>query len=377
MKSTIDRLGYYLVDGKKFHNKPLALIESKRTFRAVSWVFNDDVYGKFDWTLPISESLTSLYKRRAQQLREQYDYLVLYFSGGADSMNILHAFVDNNIFLDEIVMQLPEPTRPTFDRNDTSNKNIYGELEFAAVPHLKKIQHLLNTKTKIRYQDFSKPVFDLLEHDDWFESNPTGTNFCISGIARQYAQVSEGHILKLCEQRQSVAQIVGVDKPMVSHDGTRYYAYFNDGNAMHAPPITQEHSEVFRNYYHTEFFYWTPDMPEIVIKQAQEVKRYYESHPRGVQLAQEFTKKHIQDYRPILHPIIYPSYITVEFETEKPTSKIIRSMDTWFWNLAEQRHVDNYFNVIKYLKDNIHDFNFTNNDISNGFVNHYSKRYYL
>jgi len=54
----------------------------------------------------VSESLDFLYALRARQLREKYDYLVLYFSGGADSTNILKTFIDNNIFLDEIVMQM-------------------------------------------------------------------------------------------------------------------------------------------------------------------------------------------------------------------------------------------------------------------------------
>ena len=125
MNSLKDRLGYYLVGWKKFHNKTLALLESKKTGYDLVWVFNNDVYGKIDWTIPIHDSLENLYKKRAQQLRDQYDYLVLYFSGGADSLNILHSFINNNIFLDEIVMQVPEPAMSTFNEEDKSNKNLY------------------------------------------------------------------------------------------------------------------------------------------------------------------------------------------------------------------------------------------------------------
>jgi hypothetical protein len=30
---------------------------------------------------------------------------------------------------------------------------------------------------------------------------------------------------------------------------------------------------------HTEFFYWTPDLPEIVIKQSHMIRRWFESKP--------------------------------------------------------------------------------------------------
>ena len=83
-----DRLGYYRVGWKKFYNKTLALLESNKTGYKIDWVFNNDIYGKIDWTLPVLESLDLLYALRARQLREKYDYLVLYFSGGADSTNI-------------------------------------------------------------------------------------------------------------------------------------------------------------------------------------------------------------------------------------------------------------------------------------------------
>ena len=114
-----DRLGFYLVGWKKFYNKTLALLESKKTGYEVEWVFNNDVYSKIDWSIPIEESLMEIYRRRAQQLRDQYDYLILYFSGGADSGNVLHAFLENGIFIDEIVMQLPEIVKPTLNNKQS------------------------------------------------------------------------------------------------------------------------------------------------------------------------------------------------------------------------------------------------------------------
>ena len=377
MKSTHDALGFYRVGFKKFTNKTLALMETHKSGYKLEWIFNDSVYSKADWTAPVNESLLSIYKRRAEQLRANYDYLVLYFSGGADSINILHAFIDNDIFLDEIIMQLPEPARKQFTPTDTSNGNLYGEIEYSAIPHLNKFKNKLNPNTKVRYQDFAKPVIDLLSKDNWFDTNPMGTNICISGIGRQVAQVTERHILELCDKGIRIGQILGVDKPLIYYDGTDYYAYFSDVSAMHAPPTSLNQTDIFYKYYHTEFFYWTPDMPEIVIKQAQEIKKYCETNTYAQNMMRHSLKKHISEYKPILHPIIYPPHVIVNFETEKPTSKIVRPMDEWFWKTASEQVIGNYMSVINYIRDNTDPTHMIDQDINNGIAAHLSQFYKL
>jgi hypothetical protein len=374
-----DKLGYYLVGNKKFINKPLALIEAKKIKQDITWYFNDDIFGSYDWSVPVERSLFDIYVDRAKQLRNRYDYLVLYYSGGADSINILWAFIANNIFLDEIVMQLPEPTRKTFRPGDTSNRNIYGELEYAGIPWMNRYRALIHPDTKIRYQDFAKPVIELLRKDNWFETNPTGTNFCISGIGRQVAQVTEDHILKLIDNRKTVAQIVGVDKPLVHYNAKKnqYFAYFSDVNAMHAPPVDLTQSEIFHKLYHTEFFYWTPDMPELVIKQAQLVKKNCETNPIAKAMALTIARRHISEFRPILHPVIYPPEVEVKFQTEKPSSKIIRPMDDWFWDIADETVKRNYLDVIEYLRNNTDPKHMAQGDINNGFKGHISRAYEL
>lgn len=377
MVSVSDKLGFYRVGFKKFTNKTLALMESYKTGYKTEWIFNDSVYSNINWSTPINESLLSIYKRRAEQLRANYDYLVLYFSGGADSINILHAFIDNNIYLDEIVMQLPEPARQQFAEGDTSNGNLYAEIEYSAIPHLNKFKDKLNPSTKVRYQDFAKPVIELLSKDDWFDTNPMGTNICISGIGRQVAQVTEKHILELCDKGLRIGQVLGVDKPLVYFDGTDYYAYFSDVSAMHAPPTGLNQSEVFQNYYHTEFFYWTPDMPEIVVKQAQEIKRYCDIDDFARMKMKLSLERHISEFKSILHPIIYPSHVTTGLQTEKPTSNIVRPMDQWFWTSASEQVIGNYMAAINYLRDHTDPMDMIGNDINNGLSAHLSKFYKL
>lgn len=371
-----EKHGYYLVGWKKFYNKTLALIESKHTGYDVEWVFNDNVYKNIDWSTPIETSLLDIYKARALQLRQKYDYLMLYYSGGADSGTILRTFVENNIFLDEIVMQLPEPVRQSFNPNDTSERNFYAELEYAAIPYLNKIKNKINPKTKIRYQDFAKPGLEILEKEFWFESVPLCTNITISGIMRQVAQNTDTHILKLNDTGKSIAQILGIDKPLVYFDGNDYYAYFIDTSTYHyVSPVAFNATDFSTSNYSTEFFYWTPDMPEIVVKQAQQIKRNCLVNDYARYMASQILVKHISEYRPVIHPVIYPDDVEVKFQTEKPTTNIIRSMDEWFWDTASEAVKHNYLNAIDYLKNNTNSKHMIKGDIQYGISGHKTQFY--
>ena len=118
-------------------------------------------------------------------------------------------------------------------------------------------------------------------------------------------------------------------------------------------------------------------MPEIIIKQAQEIKRNCELNPYAKFMASQTLTRHISDYRPILHPVIYPAEVTVDFQTEKPTTKIIRPMDDWFWATSSERVKNNYLNTIAYLKTNTNNNHMIKGDIENGIASHKSKFYRL
>ena len=96
--------GVYTCNGKPFFNKIDAIIESNSSNKHVDWDYHNSIFEKCKWDVEPTLSLDELYKARAQQLRDSYDHLVLFFSGGVDSWNILYAFINNNIRLDEIYM---------------------------------------------------------------------------------------------------------------------------------------------------------------------------------------------------------------------------------------------------------------------------------
>lgn len=372
-----DRLGYYLVGWKKFSNKTHALVESKKTGYDVNWIFNDSVYESIDWSVPIQTPLMELYKARALQLRQKYDYIILYYSGGADSNNVLHAFIDNNIFIDEILMWNCDPYDQQANDKDYSNSNYNSEVKYAAIAHLNKVKNTINPKTKITLKDYTKTGFELLgKKDNWYETMPIGLTFGISGIMRQVAQESDAHFLRQSDTGKTTCYIMGIDKPLVYNDGNEYYAYFMDSGAYHImSPIDFNNSKL--DTVTTEFFYWTPDFPEIVVKQAQLIKAHYESNPAIKHMAEKSLTTHISEYRNIIHDAIYPSYVFEKFQVEKPTTHVYRPMDRWFWEVSDERTQKNYLETIDYIGANTDPKHMIKNDVRWGVSAHRSKFYKL
>ena len=118
-----DKFGFYQVGDFRTYSKFEAIEQHTKTNKKLQWNFNDTIYRSYKWDQEPEESLSELYRQRAQQIREQYDYVVLWFSGGADSTNILNAFIDNNIKLDEVASYVNYEA--TGDRFNHLNAEIY------------------------------------------------------------------------------------------------------------------------------------------------------------------------------------------------------------------------------------------------------------
>ena len=99
-------MGYYKVGNKTFAGKLEAVLEAQATKQNVEWNFFDDVFEKINWFEEPTMTIDQLYKIRAQQIREKYDYVVVFASGGADSTNVVKSFINNGIKIDEIISLL-------------------------------------------------------------------------------------------------------------------------------------------------------------------------------------------------------------------------------------------------------------------------------
>lgn len=98
----------YRVGDRSFFNKYLALHHAWRTGGEVRFQCFDDLYDTFDWTTPPSSDIEALYDAHVNLLRDQYQRLVLLWSGGTDSHTIYNVFARNRIHLDEIIVKTSE-----------------------------------------------------------------------------------------------------------------------------------------------------------------------------------------------------------------------------------------------------------------------------
>jgi len=188
-----------------------------------NFYYHDEEMRKYDWKKPPIESLQELYKQRAQQLRDEYEYIILCYSGGEDSMQMLEAFYYNNIHIDEIV------TVGAFSQDSFkgSNENRNGDVYLSAMPTLNEL-HL--PKTKITAVDYT----------EWF-NDPTNFTL-INTYGNEWIKYTGAyrslHILFWYDFKKFIgknnnkktAYIFGCDKARVVHipSKNRSVHYFDD-----------------------------------------------------------------------------------------------------------------------------------------------------
>ena len=150
----VDSTGYK----KPFANKITALQYATANKQDVGFYFYNTVWDNFDKSILGKTSLTYLYAERARQLRDKYDYLVLHYSGGSDSHNILHTFLTNNIKLDEVTIRWPKHWLDgkfyTVNNIDTSAKNAPSEFNYTIQPTLDYLKKN-HPSIKINIVDFA------------------------------------------------------------------------------------------------------------------------------------------------------------------------------------------------------------------------------
>lgn len=279
-----ERLGVYVVDNLRFVNKYDALLFATKTNHTVTWEFNDPVFSSFDWSVPIKETLEDLYKQRAQQIRDSYDYVSVFFSGGVDSANILCSFINNNIKIDEIVMFRPRGYTHNY-ANHTSEHNLYSEIELAAIPFINKYVDVNKVNIKILYLEdaFEKLLNNTVLLSQFYKLNYLDpTQFAKTAIA-----VTDAEWNNLYDSGKKVAHVIGADKPFVTrtydkdNDRTISVAGFSD-DAVDFVFESDQQTDIakkLKSQQNFEFFYWTPDLPRLPIKQAQSINALKQDFP--------------------------------------------------------------------------------------------------
>lgn len=370
------KLGYYLVGNNKHFSKTYALMEATRTNQFPEWHFNRDVFNNIDWTVEPKTDLRTLYRIRAQQLRDKYDYLRLEFSGGSDSVTVAYTFLLNNIHLDEIVFRYPKSGDKNFSNNpfDTRSENSLSEWEFAAKPILQWISDNY-PKVKITMHDYAQDMLTKKYDESHFL---TTREYIQPQHSFKHDQLATLDQKLLADKDKSICVIYGVDKPKLCIKDRKWYAYFMDLNANHGNPIQSEYNNIT-----TEYFFWQPDLPELVVKQAHIIRNWF-MLPQN-QFLQHLVRwpNHMSQqrtaYENIIKPLIYEDYDHTTFQCAKPTNNFYSEMDYWFFeNFKNTRAYDIWNSALTQIIGQIDDkyFNIASNK-KVGFVGFLSPFYYL
>lgn len=251
-------LFYYASDNKIFYDKIGALTYHRQTGHKIFFNYHDEVFSNIDWTIDPPGSLEFHYKNQAQRIRDEYDYVVLFYSGGYDSSNILETFYFNNIKLDKIVC-VGAFSQDNFKGSDENhNKELYDN----AFPYLEQLG--LTSITQVcDYTEYFNNIKNLSIHsygDEWIKN--VGPWY--SPHNWFWKDIHE-YVVPKNMQNKKIALIWGKDKPKLAALNNKVGFCFTDVSALSYA------GEVKTNNIDRINFYWDPSYPLIVIKQVHEL----------------------------------------------------------------------------------------------------------
>lgn len=325
--------GYWALDGNFFFSRAECLRYASEIKRSdITYHYFDSVWETMDWSNEPVESLKELYKQRAQQLRDKYDYLVLWFSGGSDSTGILNAFVENNIKLDEVVTHYPlsiiEKKIVDFDPNNRDEKNVIFEYTMVAKPRLQELAKT-NPEIKITVVDSTESNINMTKRGELHK-------LFLGGIAASPSNSGQYKLTEINRDRLkngSVGVLVGIDKPRIVYntDTKKFGTYFLDTTINYFGNFEEDFGV------HFEPFYYAHELPKLHQKRCFVIKnnlRQYlsQSEFRDSQIAKVFGNLIYFDANHDIFKKILYEWDTSIWQTDKTKSFYYNGFSSWVFD---------------------------------------------
>ena len=313
---------YYTVNQVIYQSKIEALYAGTRTGHQVHWHWHDE-YNHVPWISESPYTLREVYKTRAQQLRDNYDWLTLSFSGGSDSWTVLNSFLSNNIHLDEIFVRWPiKATENIYipDPTDLRPVNLLSEWDLSIAPELRRISQA-HPEIKITVYDWSDDLKNFKHNDD----HVTQTQSCfVPGYWIRFGAIGE-HEQAAIDSGKKNCVIFGADKPQIMVKDNQVYCYFLDILANTNQSLPGQNRS-------TEFFYWSKDCTEVTHTQARAIYHYLCVHPEAVPLVDArypYSRERKDQWDKVARSIIYQDYNPLTFQAKKDSNGFYSQYDAW------------------------------------------------
>lgn len=306
-----DKLGYYQVGDFRTYSKMEAIELHRLTGVHPTWIFNDSEFSTYDWTQEPPQSLWDLYTQRARDLRERHDYIILQYSGGADSDMMCRAFIENGIPFEEMITGC----FGDIDR-DTASFSNREVIEWA----LPRAQAWLDQGHQFRYRvvNWGQWVVDAFQDPDWIKNwiYYFNNNYGLTRIGRSEFRNRDPYYRELLDRDLKVCFVAGCDKPRLYRIDNRFCLRFLDLIDNIVPPKLQmqRHPNCV-----DELFFWSPDAKDLLCKQGHELRKFFRQREL---LWQEF------DQRPIYQDGAYANLSPEDiWLTEGNASTVMRNSE--------------------------------------------------
>jgi len=234
----------YIVNNKLFFSRHLAHLDQMLYGGTIQFNMFDKKFSTVNWKIEPESSFEELIDLRARQLRESFDKIVLWFSGGTDSITMYNAFKRNKLHIDEIIVRY-WPLRGYFG------------IDITILNWLKENHY--DKKTTITAIDQTKEniLSDIFKTENWSLKDIGYTPYitCVPAVSRSLQKKYENK--KWC-------QIHGFEKPHLIYRNGKFFSWHLD--------------KVFQStlgHPNFEYFYISPDLPELHIKQCHMLKNYF------------------------------------------------------------------------------------------------------
>lgn len=290
------RNGFYVHGDRIYLSKIQALMDATKENSDIRYYYNDHVYACHPWNKEPVECLDLIYQNHAKHLREKYDHIIVMFSGGSDSTNLLHSFLQADALPDEIWSMVAYTN--TCDKLSTTNI----EITTAAWPVLQRAN-----AHGIHIQLVNLPDFDDVLADDWFMDAPA-SRLAPDVMMRKNMFFNNPKIMHMVDAGKKVAFVLGYDKPRLLLDGDQWC--FGILDTFWASHWQSQHNLSDGPF--LEFFYYSPDSPEILNKSCHMLIDWFEKHYTRDQCRTFFNSdncrrgpQNIDLYRSIVNRVLY------------------------------------------------------------------------